>query len=168
MPGVVCGGFTLVEILIVVIILGILAAIVLPAFTNATTEAKENMLKEDIRIIRTQINSYQIQHRDTPPGYPPDGGAPTAAVFEQQMTSYTDEYGHTNAVKTAVFRYGPYMRSIPTNSVNGMNDITIIADGQPLPAAPPAEGGWIYKPEDVRWFAAALGNDSNNTPYYSY
>ena len=38
------GGFTLVEILIVVIILGILAAIVIPNFTNASTDARRASL----------------------------------------------------------------------------------------------------------------------------
>jgi prepilin-type N-terminal cleavage/methylation domain-containing protein len=46
-------GFTLVEILIVVIILGILAAIVIPQFTQASTEARLSNLKTNLQTVRT-------------------------------------------------------------------------------------------------------------------
>ena len=47
-------GFTLVEILIVVIILGILAAIVVPKFTEASDDAKLSALTTDLKIVRSQ------------------------------------------------------------------------------------------------------------------
>jgi len=56
-------GFTLVEILIVVVILGILAAIVIPQFTDASTEAKESALKSDLQTMRSQIELYKISDR---------------------------------------------------------------------------------------------------------
>ena len=45
-------GFTLVEILIVVIILGILAAIVIPQFTNASQDARESSLLSQLQTLR--------------------------------------------------------------------------------------------------------------------
>ena len=60
-------GFTLVEILIVVVILGILAAIVIPQFTEASTEAKVSRLASDLQTMRSQIELYKVQHSDTPP-----------------------------------------------------------------------------------------------------
>ncbi|MEE9370683.1 MAG: prepilin-type N-terminal cleavage/methylation domain-containing protein, partial [Sedimentisphaerales bacterium] len=57
-------GFTLVEILIVVVILGILAAIVIPQFTDASTQAKESALASDIQMMRSQLELYKIQHND--------------------------------------------------------------------------------------------------------
>ncbi len=98
-------GFTLVEILIVVVILGILAAIVIPQFTDASTEAKTSSLCADIQTMRSQIELYKIQHTDSLP--PTD----TFANFEAAMTT-----------KGADGR-GPYMQKIPTNPFNNLNTI---------------------------------------------
>ena len=63
-------AFTLIELLIVIVILGILATIVVPQFSNASINAKENTLKDELRYLRTQIVVYKAQHHDVPPGYP--------------------------------------------------------------------------------------------------
>ena len=60
-------GFTLVEILIVVVILGILAAIVIPQFTNASVEAKTARIRTDLQTMRSQIELYKIQNNGTVP-----------------------------------------------------------------------------------------------------
>jgi general secretion pathway protein G len=107
-------GFTLVEILIVVVILGILAAIVIPQFTEASTEAKLSSLCTDLQTMRSQIELYKIQHNDVPP---------TFANFTAQMTTYTDISGNTNAAQTPVFCYGPYVQKIPTNQFNNLSTL---------------------------------------------
>jgi general secretion pathway protein G len=99
-------GFTLVEILIVVVILGILAAIVIPQFTSASTEAKESSLVSDLQAVRSQIELFKIQHNDQLPGTIPAGAA---VSFVTAMTTKTDQYGAANG------RFGPYMNSIPGN-----------------------------------------------------
>ncbi len=75
-------GFTMIEMLIVVVILGILATIVIPQFSNASQNAKENTLKDELRYLRTQIVVYKAQHRDVPVGYPNGdmSQAPTASA----------------------------------------------------------------------------------------
>jgi general secretion pathway protein G len=118
-------GFTLVEILIVVVILGILAAIVIPQFTEASTEAKTSSLCTDLQTMRSQIELYKIQHNDQLPG---SGGA----TFVQAMTGQTDVAG---AVGTD---YGPYLQKIPTNQFNDDDTITengTLGDGS---------GGWEF------------------------
>ena len=119
-------GFTLVEILIVVVILGILAAIVIPQFSDASTEAKLSSLVSDLQTVRSQIQLYKIQHNAALPG---DG---TASVTDA-LTKYTDIAGAlagTQAPGTGV--YGPYLQAIPKNPFNDSIVITengTIGDG---------------------------------------
>jgi len=61
-------AFTLVEVLIVVVILGILAAIVVPQFSDASHETSESALRSTIASLRTLIDLQY--HAATPPGYP--------------------------------------------------------------------------------------------------
>jgi general secretion pathway protein G len=103
-------GFTLVEILIVVVILGILAAIVIPQFTEASTEAKTSSLCTDLQTMRSQIELYKIQHNDALPGS-------GTASFILAMTGQTDVAG---AVGTD---YGPYIQKIPTNQFTNLDTI---------------------------------------------
>jgi len=101
-------GFTLVEILIVVVILGILAAIVIPQFTDASTEAKLSSLCSDLQTVRSQIELYKIQHNDQLPG------TQAGVDFETAMTSYTDASGAVQAGPGPNV-YGPYLQKIPKN-----------------------------------------------------
>ncbi|TVQ31371.1 MAG: prepilin-type N-terminal cleavage/methylation domain-containing protein [Phycisphaeraceae bacterium] len=55
-------GFTLVEILIVVVILGILAAIVVPQFTSASQEAIKGALNSQLQTINSQVELYRVQN----------------------------------------------------------------------------------------------------------
>ncbi len=126
-------GFTLVEILIVVVILGILAAIVIPQFTQASTEAKVSSSLTSLQSLRSQIELYKIQHNDNPPPLGTDG-----ADFEEAMTLCSNTNGETVAVAgrdKVTHPFGPYMQVIPLNPWNNSRSI---ADAD-------AEGvGWVY------------------------
>lgn len=121
-------GFTLVEILIVVVILGILAAIVIPQFTEASTEAKTSSLCTDLQTMRSQIELYKIQHNDDLPGS-------GTATFEQALTGKTDIDGAVDAAGA----YGPYLQKIPTNQFNDLS--TVRMDGA---AAGANTEGWRF------------------------
>ena len=60
-------AFTLIEILIVVVILGILAAIVIPQFTDASTQATESSVRSQLQTIRAQLELYKVQNNDVYP-----------------------------------------------------------------------------------------------------
>ena len=98
-------GFTLVEILIVVIILGILAAIVIPQFTNASQDARKSSLVSQLQTLRSQIELYKLQHGDT---------LPTLATDWTPLTTVTT-YNGTN--------FGPYMQAIPKNPLNNLSTV---------------------------------------------
>ncbi len=115
-------GFTLVEILIVVVILGILAAIVIPQFTGASTEAKESSLMSDLQAIRSQIELYKIQHNDLLPGATP-GVETTADTFVEALTSKTNQDGVVGT--GATFRFGPYVQKLPANPFNDLSTVLV-------------------------------------------
>jgi general secretion pathway protein G len=56
------GGFTLIEILVVVVILGILASIIIPKIMTRPEEAKRIKAKMDIKAIETALNLYRLDN----------------------------------------------------------------------------------------------------------
>ena len=134
-------GFTLIEILIVIIILGILAAIVIPQFTNASKEARQASLVSVVQSLRSQVALYKMQHNDNLPGFVSTGaatfvsgepavvgGAPAADSFWGQMTLFTDITGKTKASSDPAngFIYGPVMQSV---AVNSLTNGSVVKDG---------------------------------------
>ncbi len=59
-------GFTLLELLIVMTIIGLLAAIAVPAYVSNVRSAKEAVLREDLHTIRTAIDSYTVDKQKGP------------------------------------------------------------------------------------------------------
>ena len=163
-------AFTIIEMLIVVVILGILATIIIPQFSNASINAKENTLKDELRYLRTQIVVYKAQHHDTPPGYPNGdrNAAPTGADFIAQLTRPTDAFGVTASAASPVFKYGPYLSMMPHNPLNNLQAVQIIPDNQPMPAPTGITHGWIYKPLTGEIIANSSGSDASGTLYSDY
>jgi general secretion pathway protein G len=60
-------GFTLLELMIVMIIIGILAAFAVPAYLVQVKRAKEAVLREDLHIMRTAIDQYTVDKQKAPP-----------------------------------------------------------------------------------------------------
>lgn len=59
-------GFTLMELMIVMMIIGVLTTLAIPSFVSAVRSAKEAVLKEDLRVMRAAIDSYTMDKQKAP------------------------------------------------------------------------------------------------------
>jgi general secretion pathway protein G len=119
-------AFTLVELVVVVLLLGILAAIVLPRFTNASEQARDSSARTTLTYLRNQIELFKTQHGNTPP----QKGTLWSLL---QRSSGMSETATTNPSGVL---YGPYFRSDPINPWNNLTTAT--AD------AVDTRAGWYY------------------------
>ena len=154
-------GFTLIEMLVVVIILGILAMIIVPQITVSTEDARLNTLQSNLTTVRSAIEVYAAQHGNRYPGLFSEADGTTAVVdnaaarvaFLAQLTQFTDINGQVQATKDATFKFGPYMKlgalpqnpyvTDPANSV----DVACVFDQNDITAARVSDGGtagWRY------------------------
>ena len=131
-------AFTLIEILIVVMILGILAAVVIPQVANASGEANRSSLITTVQSLRSQVALFRLQHNDYLPGSNPVAGSGATfdqATFWDQMSMFSDINGATNATRTAQHDRGPYMQSVPKNPLcpvrAAADDVEDTVDGAP-------------------------------------
>lgn len=182
-------GFTLVELLIVVIILAILAAIVIPQFSSATTDAQEAALDSNLGGLRNAIELYKAQHpaSSTNSGYPGavattggtcaatkgTGAINTAQAFMDHLLMYSDASGNTCSVgDTTTFRFGPYLRKgIPTDAITGkgsaVGEIAVTTTGAPIaPAA--ATGGWAYDTKSGEIVMNSNATDSKSKAFSTH
>jgi general secretion pathway protein G len=134
-------GFTLVEILIVVVILGILAAIVIPQFSNASVSAKYSSLQSMLQTVRSQLEMFQLQH---------NGTYPTLDATWAILTNKSSSTDAGPAAGSTTGTYGPYLQQAPQNpfvptAVNtainaGWNGTTL-----PATSAKNETAGWYYQ-----------------------
>ena len=136
-------GFTLVEILIVLIILGILAAIVVPQFANASTEARITNLRTTLANVRNSIEVFKAQHSNQAPGI---------TGMWTIMTGLSDTTEVSVAAATGT-HWGPYLQAAPINPLNYQTSVTS--------AAIDVNAGWYYQPAGLGFTFQARSVDGS-------
>src|SRR5438128_2208020 len=113
-------AFTLVELLIVIIIIAVLAAIAIPKFANSGSRSKEASLKSDLKLYR---NALELYHNDC-------SAWPTTLAdlaVASAPANGLDDTGGTKAIVAADWK-GPYVQSIENDPVSG-NALTYTVTG---------------------------------------
>lgn len=137
-------GFTLIEIMVVIVILGIIATIVIPHYTTASDESRDAAVRSNLKTMRGQLQLYSAEH---------NGDFPALATFEDQLTLVSNVDGETAAIGTDGYPFGPYMKLIPINP---------FAEARTVTAGDVETSAWYYN-EVTGDFRA---NDSEETRQY--
>lgn len=163
-------AFSLAETLIVLLILGVLAALVAPRFSAAAENRVHGSLAGDVQRLRSQIMFYRAQHNGVSPGYVSGDttAPPRLDVFVAQLTQYTDAFGRTSPTPTSQHCFGPYLPAVPTNPVNGNNAVAFVPAGEAFPSAPQGPAGWLFHPVTGVVAANCEGKDHNGVAFFDY
>jgi general secretion pathway protein G len=149
-------GFTLVEILIVVIILGILAAIVIPQFTSASEDARKNSLTSQVQTLRSQIELYKLQHTET-------GNATLFGTLTNpettwaELTGVTGKNSGTATIAATDIKCGPYLQTIPVNGLNNLSTVVVNTTVSEQTASGLGAVGFAYNSDTGKFFAVKDG-----------
>jgi prepilin-type N-terminal cleavage/methylation domain-containing protein len=150
-----CSAFSLAELLIVVAILGILAALVVPEIQGHTQRAKEAAAKDNLRILREAIERYALDHNGIPPGYQNDNpnSTPHKFYFHVQMVLNKD-----------------YLPDYPVNPFSKVKTIYIVPNEGTITEgmASTVLFGWIYQPSTKTVKINWPGVDSNGIAFFNY
>lgn len=150
-------GFTLLELLIVVVILSTLAAIVIPSFMTPKKQMAESFIRANEKIVQNSIDRYQTEHGFYPlptisiercPTYSnlQNTSQPVAMQnFINNLKLYSSADGHACNYKNAFkYPYGPYLsKSIPANPLCGYSQVYVYSDSDSLPKTND-QNGWAY------------------------
>lgn len=160
-------GFTLVELLIVVIILAILAAIVVPQFSSATADAKLAALDSSLTNVRSAIDLYYQQHGKYPSavaatgatcpssGTAGAGAIDTAQAFLDQLSMYTNASGQACSTSDDTFKYGPYLKksALAKNPFTDTDALVVVTAGNLAMVGGGTTGGWRFDNKTGKFIA---------------
>jgi len=134
-------GFTLIELVVVVMILGILAAVAAPKLLGTSSSATDNGLKETLGVVRDSIERYTAEHGGTLP----DGTS--EATFKAALL--------------------PYLRVFPKSPLTNTDTVAIATSAGTT--TPTGTQAWMYNKADGTFIAnsaTAVKSDTTGTLQY--
>jgi prepilin-type N-terminal cleavage/methylation domain-containing protein len=113
------GGFTLVEIMIVVAIIALLAAIAVPNFLRARKRSQATRILEDLRLLDAAVDQYAIETQKT------GGMTPTFTDIQNYLKTGTQVY--TSGADLFGDTYGPFtvdsIPKVPSSAFTALSDV---------------------------------------------
>lgn len=167
-------AFSLVELVIVIVILGIVAAIAIPRISSGSRNAGESALRANLATIRNAIDWYYGEHGNTFPGAKGDGvnGDNSEGAFINQLTQYSNSSGGVSDTKDAAHPFGPYIRGsfpkLPVGANAGKATVTVVTDASPLAASPGDGNGWKYSTATGQVIANVTDAGADTVTYDTY
>jgi prepilin-type N-terminal cleavage/methylation domain-containing protein len=134
-------AFTLVEVLIVVVILGILSAIVVPQFSSATDDASRTATLDQLVKLREAINVYYFRNGNSLP----------------QITAGDGTWGELVTLQSEYLRFPPRNLWVPPANAK------LIVIGNGPDAGYQTAHGWIYNDATGDLWAGSF--DASDQPY---
>lgn len=132
-------GFSLFELVIVIVILGLVAGIAVPRFSNAAARARDSNLALNTQMLQKAIELYTQEHAGLTPAYSARGQLSASGVgFVARLTRATTD----DAEFAASAWLGPYLRAVPVNPFNAL--ATVRVGGVRAGAN---THGWRYDPD---------------------
>lgn len=145
-------GFSLVEILIVLGLMGILATVVLMNFSGSDTGTKEQTLKANLAALRQAVDLYKSDHGRFPSTTGDWSSNGNSTRFIRQMTEFTRADGQASTTKSTTYKYGPYLKAFPEDPFTNTTTVSIDTSNERLLSAIAAAvasgsgaGGWYYE-----------------------
>lgn len=124
-------AFSLVELVIVLVILGVIAAIAIPRISQGARGADIKALTADLAVLRGAIELYAVEH-DT---------YPTVAQLPNALLKRSDKDGTLNASGD----FGPYLHKVPALKTGAKKGETVfVAPAANPPVAEENSAGWLY------------------------
>lgn len=128
-------AFSLIELVIVVVIVGVIAAIAVPRLTAASERVRLRQVEADAAALQRAADLYAAEHADRTPAHRPDGTVDTdAQSLIRRLLRRTTDTGSISP--TGLF--GPYLKSWPKNPFPVCRLVRI--DGP----APPKNCAWRF------------------------
>lgn len=163
-------AFNLIELAIVLVVLGIVAAVAIPRMSRGSAGADDSTVAQDLALLRNAADMYQSDHHGQ---YPAASGSVTVPEL---LLQFSDEAGRkvsrTRDAGANKIIHGPYLRSIPAISAGpnkGCNGIAISATPGVTPSGGPGIG-WLYNSSDGTFlpYTGVVTTDSSGRLYSSY